>query len=138
MSPALPSRCIGPGSRTPTVVLKLDFDGSIVLLTGAPEIGQGSSTVLAQLAAEVLGVDLSRIRVVAGDSEVTPKDNGAYSSRITVIVGNAVVDAAGKLKRLLATRRRARARNRPRRRRDRGRDVPGRQSGPGTEHLRKW
>jgi 4-hydroxybenzoyl-CoA reductase subunit alpha len=90
------------GEPHATVNLKLDFDGSIVLLTGAPEIGQGSSTVLAQLAAEVLGVDMSRIRVVAGDSQITPKDNGAYSSRITVMVGNAVVEAAGKLKRLLA------------------------------------
>ncbi|KKL44460.1 hypothetical protein LCGC14_2365460, partial [marine sediment metagenome] len=90
------------GEPHATVNLKLDFDGSIVLLTGAPEIGQGSSTALAQLAAEVLGVDLSRIRVVAGDSEISPKDNGAYSSRITVIVGNAVVEAAGKLRRLLA------------------------------------
>ncbi len=89
------------GEPHATVHLKLDFDGAIVLLTGAPEIGQGSSTVLAQLAAEVLGVDISRIRVVAGDSEITPKDNGAYSSRITVMVGNAAVDAAGKLKRLL-------------------------------------
>ena len=90
------------GEPHATIHLKLDFDGAIVLLTGAPEIGQGSSTVLAQLAAEVLGVDMSRIRVVAGDSEITPKDNGAYSSRVTVMVGNAVIDAAGKLSRLLA------------------------------------
>ncbi len=90
------------GEPHATVNLKLDFDGSIVLLTGAPEIGQGSSTVLTQLTAEVLGVHMSRIRVVTGDSEVVPKDNGAYSSRITVMVGNAVVEAAEKLKRLLA------------------------------------
>ena len=90
------------GEPHATVNLKLDFDGSIVLLTGAPEIGQGSSTVLTQLTAEVLGVHMSRIRVVTGDSEVVPKDNGAYSSRITVMVGNAVIEAAEKLKRLLA------------------------------------
>jgi 4-hydroxybenzoyl-CoA reductase subunit alpha len=90
------------GEPHATVNLKLDFDGSIVLFTGAPEIGQGSSTVLTQLAAEVLGVHMSRIRVVAGDSEVTPKDNGAYSSRVTVMVGNAVVEAAERLKGLLA------------------------------------
>jgi 4-hydroxybenzoyl-CoA reductase subunit alpha len=90
------------GEPHATVNLKLDFDGSIVLLTGAPEIGQGSSTVLTQLTAEVLGVHMSRIRVVTGDSEVVPKDNGAYSSRVTVMVGNAVVEAAEKLKRLLA------------------------------------
>jgi 4-hydroxybenzoyl-CoA reductase subunit alpha len=90
------------GQPHATVNLKLDFDGSIVLLTGAPEIGQGSSTVLMQLAAETLGLPMSRFRVITGDSEIVPKDNGAYSSRITVIVGNAVIDAANGLKRILA------------------------------------
>ena len=50
------------GEPHATVKLKLDFDGSIVLLTGAADIGQGSSTVLVQSVAEVLGLDLSRIR----------------------------------------------------------------------------
>src|SRR5262245_17951464 len=54
------------GEPHATVKLKLDFDGSIVLLTGAAEIGQGSSTVLTQAVAEVLGLDLSRIRIVTG------------------------------------------------------------------------
>src|SRR6202008_1638952 len=84
-----------------TVKLKLDFDGSIVLLTGAAEIGQGSSTVLVQSVAEVLGLDLSRIRIVSGDSEVVPKDNGSYSSRVTFMVGNAAIEAAQNLKALL-------------------------------------
>jgi 4-hydroxybenzoyl-CoA reductase subunit alpha len=86
------------GEPHATVKLKVDFDGSIVLLTGAPEIGQGSSTVLVQSVAEVLGLDLSRIRIVTGDSEVVPKDNGAYSSRVTYMVGNAAIDAANNLK----------------------------------------
>ena len=90
------------GEPHATVHLKLDFDGSVVLLTGAPEIGQGSSTVLTQCVSEVLGIEMSRIRVVASDSEVTPKDNGAYSSRVTVMVGNAAVAAAENLKRVLA------------------------------------
>ena len=51
--------------------------------------------------AEVLGVGLERIRVVAGDSALTPKDNGAYSSRITYMVGNAAIDAANNLKKVL-------------------------------------
>ena len=85
------------GEPHATVHLKLDFDGSVVILTGAPEIGQGSSTVLVQCVTEVLGVDPGRIRIVAGDSEVTPKDNGAYSSRVTVMVGNAAVQAAERL-----------------------------------------
>jgi 4-hydroxybenzoyl-CoA reductase subunit alpha len=88
------------GEPHATVKLKVDFDGSIVLLTGAPEIGQGSSTVLVQSVAEVLGLDLSRIRIVTGDSEVVPKDNGAYSSRVTYMVGNAAIDAANNLKRI--------------------------------------
>ena len=85
------------GEPHATVHLKLDFDGSVVILTGAPEIGQGSSTVLVQCVTEVLGVDPGRIRIVASDSEVTPKDNGAYSSRVTVMVGNAAVEAAERL-----------------------------------------
>src|SRR5437764_13673093 len=89
------------GEPHATVKLKLDFDGSIVLLTGAAEIGQGSSTVLVQAIAEVLGLELSRIRIVSGDSEVVPKDNGSYSSRVTFMVGNAAIDAAQNLKRLL-------------------------------------
>jgi 4-hydroxybenzoyl-CoA reductase subunit alpha len=91
------------GEPHATVKLKLDFDGSIVLLTGAAEIGQGSSTVLVQTVAEVLGLDLSRIRIVTGDSDVVPKDNGSYSSRVTFMVGNAAVDAAQNLKKVLVT-----------------------------------
>ena len=89
------------GEPHATVKLKLDFDGSIVLLTGAAEIGQGSSTVLVQSVAEVLGLDLSRIRIVTGDSDVVPKDNGSYSSRVTFLVGNAAIDAANNLKAVL-------------------------------------
>ena len=89
------------GEPHATVKLKLDFDGSIVLLTGAAEIGQGSSTVLVQSVAEVLGLDLSRIRIVSGDSEVVPKDNGSYSSRVTFMVGNAAIEAARNLKAIL-------------------------------------
>jgi 4-hydroxybenzoyl-CoA reductase subunit alpha len=89
------------GEPHATVKLKLDFDGSIVVLSGAADIGQGSSTILAQTVADVLGLDLSRIRIVTGDSDVVPKDNGSYSSRVTFLVGNAAIDAAQKLKQLL-------------------------------------
>ena len=89
------------GEPHATVKLKLDFDGSIVLLTGAAEIGQGSSTVLVQSVAEVLGLDLARVRIVSGDSEVVPKDNGSYSSRVTFMVGNAAIEAAQNLRALL-------------------------------------
>jgi 4-hydroxybenzoyl-CoA reductase subunit alpha len=89
------------GEPHATVKIKLDFDGSIVVLSGAADIGQGSSTILAQTVAEVLGLDLARIRIVTGDSEVVPKDNGSYSSRVTFMVGNAAIDAAQNLKRVL-------------------------------------
>ena len=86
------------GEPHATINLKLDWDGGITLLTGAAEIGQGSSTVLAQCVAETMGVDISRLRVIAADSAVTPKDNGSYSSRVTFMVGNAAIDAARNLK----------------------------------------
>ena len=71
------------------------------LLTGAAEIGQGSSTVLMQIAAEVIGVGPERFRVVAADSAITPKDNGSYSSRVTLYVGNAALRAAEQMRDLL-------------------------------------
>ena len=86
------------GEPHATIHLRVDWDGGITLLTGAAEIGQGSSTVIAQCAAETLGVDMGRIRVIASDSAVTPKDNGSYSSRVTFMVGNASIDAAQNLK----------------------------------------
>jgi len=89
------------GEPHATVKIKVDFDGSVVVLSGAAEIGQGSSTILVQSVAEVLGLDISRIRIVTGDSDVVPKDNGSYSSRVTFMVGNAAIDAAQNLKRLL-------------------------------------
>ncbi len=89
------------GEPHAVVNLKLDFDGGITILTGAADIGQGSSTVLAQLVGEVLGLDFSRLTVIANDSRITPKDNGSYSSRVTYMVGNAAIEAARALKDLL-------------------------------------
>jgi 4-hydroxybenzoyl-CoA reductase subunit alpha len=90
------------GEPHAVVNLRLDFDGAVTALTGAADIGQGSSTVVAIAVAETLGISLERVRVVSGDSAVTPKDNGAYSSRITFMVGNAAIDAATQLKAILA------------------------------------
>jgi len=81
--------------------VRLDFDGGVTALTGAADIGQGSSTVVAITVAETLGISLDRVRVVAGDSAITPKDNGSYSSRVTFMVGNAAIDAARNLKKIL-------------------------------------
>ena len=69
-------------------------DGTVILLTGCADIGQGSSTVLAQIAAEVLGVELEKVRVIAGDTGVTPEGGATSASRQTYISGNAVKAAA--------------------------------------------
>jgi 4-hydroxybenzoyl-CoA reductase subunit alpha len=82
------------GQPHATIVLKLDFDGGITILTGAADVGQGCTTIVAQVVVEVLGVDFRRVRVISNDSAVTPKDNGSYSSRVTFMVGNACLDAA--------------------------------------------
>jgi 4-hydroxybenzoyl-CoA reductase subunit alpha len=89
------------GEPHAVVALKLDFDGSITVLTGAADIGQGSSTLIAQAVAEVLGLSLDRLRVVANDSVVTPKDNGSYSSRVSFMVGNAAIRAGQALRDVL-------------------------------------
>jgi 4-hydroxybenzoyl-CoA reductase subunit alpha len=89
------------GEPHAVVNLKLDFDGGITILTGAADIGQGSSTLLTQVVAEVLLLPMGRIRVVAADSALTPKDNGSYSSRVSFMVGNAALRAAEALKRVL-------------------------------------
>ena len=89
------------GEPHAVVTVRLDFDGGITALTGAADIGQGSSTMVAIAVSETLGVGLDRVRVISADSAVTPKDNGAYSSRITFMVGNAAIDAAKKLKDIL-------------------------------------
>jgi 4-hydroxybenzoyl-CoA reductase subunit alpha len=89
------------GEPHAVVNLKLDFDGSITILTGAADIGQGSTTLLTQVVAEVLLLPMARIRVVAADSALTPKDNGSYSSRVSLMVGNAALNAAQALRRVL-------------------------------------
>ena len=89
------------GEPHAVVNLKLDFDGGVTALTGAADIGQGSSTMVAIAVAETLDISLDRIRVISADTAITPKDNGAYSSRITFMVGNAAIDAAKNLKAVL-------------------------------------
>lgn len=89
------------GEPHAVVNLRVDFDGGLTVLTGAADIGQGSNTMAAQMVAEVLSVDWNRIRVISADSALTPKDNGSYSSRVTFMVGNAAIDAAAQLKRIL-------------------------------------
>lgn len=74
--------------------IKINDDGSFNLLVGATDLGTGSDTVLAQQAAEILGVPLKDILVYSSDTDFTPFDKGAYASSTTYISGAAVVKAA--------------------------------------------
>ena len=85
------------------VQLLLDRSGQVTVLCGATEIGQGSDDVLAAIVAEVLGINTHDIRCLTGDTGLTPIDLGSYSSRVTVMMGNAAVQAAGRVRELIAT-----------------------------------
>ncbi len=82
--------------------IKLNDDGSFNLLIGATDLGTGSDTVLAQIAAEALGVDLDHILVYSSDTDFTPFDTGAYASSTTYISGGAVLKAAEDVQRQIA------------------------------------
>ncbi len=81
-----------------TVTMEVNDNGGVTLLTGASEIGQGIETVLTQIAAEELGVNVEDIRIIAADTGVTPVDLGSYSSRVTLMAGNAAKMAAKNIK----------------------------------------
>jgi len=83
------------------VIVTIDRGGGVAVLCGSADIGQGSDTMLAMVVSEELGVDLSDIRVHAGDTDLTPVDLGSYSSRVTFMAGNAARDAARTLRALL-------------------------------------
>ena len=74
--------------------IKMNDDGSFNLLVGATDLGTGSDTVLAQMAAEVLGVHTDDILVYSSDTDFTPFDKGAYASSTTYISGTAVTRAS--------------------------------------------
>jgi len=90
------------GANYSGAAVRLDFDGSIVLHIGAADIGQGSNTVLCQMAAEVLGVSFADIRLVQGDTDDTPPDVGTKGSRVTFCGGAAVFAAAQNFRRQVA------------------------------------
>ena len=79
------------------VQIQVERSGRVAVFTGASEIGQGSNAMVAQIAAEELGVPLEYVRVHATDTDMTPVDLGAYSSRETFMVGNACLMAAREL-----------------------------------------
>ncbi|PYS54241.1 MAG: aldehyde oxidase [Acidobacteria bacterium] len=83
------------------VQLKLDRSGGVCVFCGSVEIGQGSDSILAYVVAEVLGIDPFDIRVVTGDTDLTPVDLGSYSSRVTLMTGNAAKQAAERAREIL-------------------------------------
>jgi putative selenate reductase molybdopterin-binding subunit len=78
--------------------LKMNDDGSFNLLIGATDLGTGSDTILAQIAAEVLGIPVEDLIVYSSDTDFTPFDKGAYASSTTYISGGAVQKAALKIR----------------------------------------
>ncbi len=86
-----------PGLDMGSASIKINDDGSFNLLVGATDLGTGSDTVLAQIAAEVLGVTLDEIIIYSSDTDFTPFDTGAYASSTTFVSGGAVKKAAEKL-----------------------------------------
>jgi len=85
------------------VQLKLDRSGGITVFCGATEIGQGSDDVLSATVAEILGVDPFDVRAVTGDTDLTPVDLGSYSSRVTLMMGNAAIQAAERAREIVAS-----------------------------------
>lgn len=83
------------------VHIKIDRTGRVTAFSGAIDIGQGSNTMLATFVAEVLGLQPDEIALVTADTDLTPIDLGSYSSRVTMMMGHAAIQAAEKLKKLL-------------------------------------
>jgi 4-hydroxybenzoyl-CoA reductase alpha subunit len=83
------------------VQLRLDRQGGVCVMCGSTDIGQGSDSILAYIVAEVLGIDPFDIRVITADTDLTPVDLGSYSSRVTLMTGNAAIQAAERARELL-------------------------------------
>ncbi len=82
-------------------VVKVNEDGTATVLTGTVETGQGSLTVLAQIAAEELGISPADVIMISADTDSTPVDTGAIASRTTYVTGNAIRLAAQEAKKIL-------------------------------------
>ena len=81
-----------------SAVVRINEDGTVAVLSGAADTGQGSDTLLLQIAAEELGANPEEVKFVRADTDITPADLGSYASRTTVFAGNAVKGAAAEVK----------------------------------------
>ena len=79
---------------TSAAMVKVGEDGLVTVYTGIPDMGQGTHTTMALIAAEVLGISAESVRVIAGDTDSTPVDVGAFAQRGTIQTGNATKKAA--------------------------------------------
>jgi len=77
------------------VIVKMNDDGTPTVLTGGIDVGQGSETVLCQIVAEELSVDIDEVKIISSDTDTTPQDIGAWISGMTYVTGNAARQAAG-------------------------------------------
>jgi len=82
-------------------IIKIDDFGTVNVITGATDMGQGSDTVIAQIVAEELGVRIEDVVVIHTDTDVCPWDVGAHASRTTFVAGNSALGAAKKVKEML-------------------------------------
>jgi CO/xanthine dehydrogenase Mo-binding subunit len=82
--------------------LKCDRGGGVTIFCGSTDIGQGSDSILAYIVAEVLGVDPFDVAVITADTDLTPIDLGSYSSRVTLMSGNAALQAAQRARDIIA------------------------------------
>ncbi len=85
-----------------SVQLKVDRSGEVTLFSGTADCGQGSIHMLAAVCAERLGIEPSDVRVIEGDTALTPVDLGSYSSRVTFMAGNACIAASDRVRAKLA------------------------------------
>jgi CO/xanthine dehydrogenase Mo-binding subunit len=77
-----------------STAIRVHADGSVTIMTGSTELGQGSHTILPQIAAEELGIPFEKVRVVSSDTAITPYDRSTGASRTTTLMGSAVLEAS--------------------------------------------
>jgi CO/xanthine dehydrogenase Mo-binding subunit len=92
---------IGSGFNYSGATMQMNADGTFHLLMGAVDIGQGSNTILTQMAAEIMGVEPETISLTTADTDTTFPCMGTFGSRVTFCAGNAVTEAANGLKQQL-------------------------------------
>jgi len=90
------------GHQACAAIIRLCEDGTVNLITGATDCGQGSDTVLCMIAAEELGIKLGDVSIKRVDSAYTPVDPGSYGSRVTILAGQATQKAARQVRKQLA------------------------------------